>query len=104
VYSVVLDACVLFPNVLRDTLLTLAEAELFRPLWSEEILDEVRRNVVAKRKVDPARFDRTPALMNSSFDGAMVDNWQSIATGLDLPIQMIAMFSLRRSPAVHRPS
>lgn len=61
-YSVVLDACVLFPNILRDTLLTLAEAELFRPLWSQAVLDEVRRNVVAKRKVDPAAFERTLAL------------------------------------------
>lgn len=73
------------PNVLRDTLLTLAEAELFRPLWSEAILDEVRRNVIAKRKVDPALFDRTLALMNAAFEGAMVDDWLPITVELDLP-------------------
>ncbi len=75
-YTVVLDACVLFPNILRDTLLTLAERELFHPLWSEAILDEVRRNVIAKRKVDPAAFDRALALMDAAFDDALVANWR----------------------------
>lgn len=84
-YTVVLDACVLFPNVLRDTLLTLAEHELFRPLWSTAILDEVRRNVVAKRNVDPAAFDRTLALMNKSFEGALVESWSPLTPELDLP-------------------
>jgi predicted nucleic acid-binding protein len=85
VYTVVLDACVLFPNILRDALLTLAERELFRPLWSDAILDEVRRNVIAKRKVDLAAFDRTLALMNAAFDDAPVADWQPIVAGLDLP-------------------
>lgn len=84
-YSVVVDACVLFPNVLRDTLLTFAERELFRPLWSDAILSEVRRNVLAKRNVDPAAFDRTLALMNASFDDALVEGWQPIVSGLELP-------------------
>lgn len=84
-YTVVLDACVLFPNLLRDTLLTLAEHEMFRPLWSEAILDEVRRNVLAKRKVAPAALDRTLAMMNASFDGALVENWKPLAAGLALP-------------------
>lgn len=84
-YAVVLHACVLFPNVLRDTLLTLAERELFRPLWSNSILNEVRRNVLAKRKVDPAAFDRTLALMSAAFDDALVEDWQPIVVGLELP-------------------
>jgi len=41
-YAAVLDACVLAPMPLCDTLLRLAEDPAFyRPLWSEEMLREV---------------------------------------------------------------
>jgi predicted nucleic acid-binding protein len=42
----VLDACVLIPPGLRDILLSCAEQSAFRPIWQDEILDEVRRNTV----------------------------------------------------------
>ena len=44
----VLDACVLAPHPLYDTLLRLAEAGLFQPVWSGEILAETQRTVVRK--------------------------------------------------------
>ena len=40
-YSVFLDACVLVPIALADTLLRLAEAGLYRPLWSDRVLDDM---------------------------------------------------------------
>jgi predicted nucleic acid-binding protein len=39
-----LDACVLIPAALRDLLLSCAGEAVFRPVWQDEILDEVRRN------------------------------------------------------------
>jgi len=41
-----LDACVLIPAGLRDLLLSCAHEAVFRPVWQDEILDEVRRNSV----------------------------------------------------------
>jgi hypothetical protein len=39
-YAAVLDACALVPIALADTLLRVAERELYRPLWSDRILSE----------------------------------------------------------------
>lgn len=48
VFPVILDSCVLFPMYLRDTLLSAAQAGLYRLHWSQEILDGAIRNLVAK--------------------------------------------------------
>ncbi len=45
-FRAVLDANVLVMAGPRDTLLRAAEEGLYRALWSEAILDEVRRNVI----------------------------------------------------------
>jgi hypothetical protein len=44
-FGAVLDANVLFHMPLCDTLLRLAEIELFDPFWSDRILDEMSRNL-----------------------------------------------------------
>jgi hypothetical protein len=46
-FDVTLDTCVLLPITLADTLLRFAESGLFRPHWSKETLEELRRNLVA---------------------------------------------------------
>jgi predicted nucleic acid-binding protein len=48
----VLDACVLYPTVLREVLLGCAEAGLYQPLWSARILEEWAR---AAAKLGPAQ-------------------------------------------------
>ncbi len=40
---IVLDACVLYPTIMRDTLLGAAKHGAFVPLWSARILEEWRR-------------------------------------------------------------
>ncbi len=46
----VLDACVLYPTVMREILLGATAAGLVQPLWSDKILEEWAR---AARKRDP---------------------------------------------------
>ena len=48
--KVVLDACVLYPPVLREILLGVAQAGLMQPVWSARILEEWAR---ASRKLGP---------------------------------------------------
>lgn len=71
---VALDACVLYPPSLRDLLLTLAALDAFDVRWSEMILEELCRNVVADTPdVDPDRFrSHTLAEMRRHFPEAMV--------------------------------
>jgi predicted nucleic acid-binding protein len=43
--KVVIDACVLFPTVMREIVLGVARAGLFEPVWSARILEEWARAV-----------------------------------------------------------
>jgi len=76
-----LDTCVLYPAYLCDTLLRLAEKEAFRPLWSLDVMTELRRNLV-KRGLPPERVDRRITQMTRSFPDAMVSGYESLVDGM----------------------
>ena len=85
-YAAVLDACVLVPTALCDTLLRLAEAAFYRPLWSDRILGEVQDAIMIVRPdLDEARVERRIATMASTFEDASVTGWEAVSAGLDLP-------------------
>jgi hypothetical protein len=65
------------PRLLCDTLLRLAEAEAYRPLWSADILTELRRNVI-EAGIPTDRVDRRIAQMSHSFPDAMVTGYDSL--------------------------
>jgi predicted nucleic acid-binding protein len=72
-YTAVLDACVLLPMPLCDTLLRLAEEpSLYRPLWSTNILEEVARNLAQKLKRTPEQCQRRVEAMRAAFPEAEV--------------------------------
>lgn len=64
----VLDACVLYPTVLREILMDSAAAGLFQPFWSQRILDEWR--LAAARHDLPAGVEI--ALLTDRFPAALL--------------------------------
>ena len=71
-YTVLLDACVLVPMPLCETLLRLAEEPaLYRPLWSDSILQEVG-TALERMKYNSEQVKRRLDAMRSTFPEAFV--------------------------------
>ena len=68
--SVVIDANVLYPLTLRDTVLRAAAAGFYQLRWSKDILDEMERNLVAKGKISTDKAARLRATMETYFPEA----------------------------------
>ncbi|MBI4817742.1 MAG: PIN domain-containing protein [Deltaproteobacteria bacterium] len=75
---VVLDANVLFPLSLRDTLLRAAERGVIQVHWSVEILEETRRNLVATMTITEAQAQRLVETMKVAFPDAMVSDYMGL--------------------------
>jgi predicted nucleic acid-binding protein len=74
----VLDANVLIPMPLCDTLLRLAQKDVFKPRWSAETLEEVRRHPLGEAAADPDKLARRIAAMTNAFPGAEVTGYQDL--------------------------
>jgi hypothetical protein len=72
-FTVVYDACVLYPAPLRDLLMRLALTDLFRARWTDRIHDEWIRTVLAQRPdLKPEDLERTRSLMNAHVRDCLV--------------------------------
>jgi predicted nucleic acid-binding protein len=74
---VLLDTCVLFKPVLCDSLLSVAEEGIFQPLWSADILDELRRNL-ARHGVPKAGIEHRVRQMTISFPDSIVADYHRL--------------------------
>jgi predicted nucleic acid-binding protein len=74
----VLDANVLYPFTLRDTLLRAAAAGLFRVHWSEQILEETTRNLVGDGIVTGDQATRLRSAMERAFPEALVSGYEGL--------------------------
>jgi hypothetical protein len=80
------DACVLHPAPLRDLLMHLAIAGLYRAKWTQRIEQEWMRSVMERRPDLPAEWlERTRDRMNAHLPDAMVRGYESLEAGLELP-------------------
>jgi predicted nucleic acid-binding protein len=81
-FKVVLDANVLYPFTLRDTLLRAASEGFFQLYWSAEILDETVRNLIASETVTPEQGARLRTAMEQAFPEADVTGYESLVPGM----------------------
>lgn len=81
-----LDANVLFPQLLRDVLVSLSAGRAFEARWTNQIHHEWTRNVLKQRPdIAPGTLDQVRALMNKNVPGCLVEDFEPLIETLDLP-------------------
>jgi predicted nucleic acid-binding protein len=85
-FVVVYDACVLYPNTLRDLLIRTAQSGMVQAKWTDEILDEAFRSIARTRPdIATEKLERTRSLMTEAIRDAQVSGYEPIITALELP-------------------
>ena len=114
IFPVILDSCVLYPMYLRDTLLCAAEAGLYQPYWTEEILEGAFRNLIKDNRITPDKAQYLENMMNKAFPEAMItvtpklipcmDNHEGdrhvLATALIAKAEVIVTNNLKHFPDI----
>ena len=76
---VVLDACVLIPMPLADTLLRLAGGpRLFLPKWSDQIVEEVTRTLQENFGLSPQKAMYRESEIRRHFPEAWIDDYEDL--------------------------
>lgn len=78
-----MDACILYPTVLREILIGLADARLFTPLWSARILEEWAHVAARTGVEDVARGEI--ALLRTNWPEAEIAPKPGLHQTLSLP-------------------
>jgi predicted nucleic acid-binding protein len=85
--TAVIDACVLCSPLKRNLILSLAEAELFRVRWSDQIMNETEKaiTIILSKKNHADAVERAAQarnIMNQAFDEATVFEYEQHGNGL----------------------
>lgn len=105
----VLDSCVLFPNILRDTLLSAFDIGLYQGYWSQIILDGVTRNLIKRQILTEKKAKNLEDIIKSYFPEAMIDvspelikkmtnhegDYHVLATAVEAKAEIIVTFNLK---------
>ena len=85
-FTVIYDACVLYPAPLRDLLMRLALTDLYRARWTDMIHDEWTRNVLKQRPdLKPENLEHTRLLMNTHVRDSLVTGYEYLIPSIELP-------------------
>jgi len=79
-FTVIYDACVLYPAPLRSFLMYLAVTDLYHARWTNDIHEEWMRNIVKDQ------VERIRDLMNSHVRDCLVTGYEPLIGGLTLPV------------------
>lgn len=83
---VLYDANVLYPSMLRDLLIRIAQAGLVQAKWTDRILDEAFDNLTANRPdLDYQKLRRTRDLINRAIRDCLVTGYEPLIEVVDLP-------------------
>ena len=87
-FTVVYDACVMYPAPLRSFLMYVALEGCYRARWTAQIHDEWKRNLLKNRPdLDQEKLDRTSNLMDQAVPDCLVTGYDTLINGLTLPDQ-----------------
>lgn len=85
-FTVIYDACVLYPAPLRDLLMRLALTDLYRAKWTDDIHEEWIRSLLRNRPdLTDEQLQKTRKKMDSHVRDCLVDGYEDIIEGLKLP-------------------
>lgn len=78
-FTVIYDANVLYPSMLRDLLIRVAMSGLVQARWTEKILDETFRNLKANRPdIPPEKLDATRRLMCRAVPDCLITGYEDL--------------------------
>jgi predicted nucleic acid-binding protein len=82
-FTVLYDACLLYPASIRDLAVELARTGLLHAKWTTRIHAEWINAVIRQRReLDRARLERVAELMNSAVLDCLVTGFESLEAGL----------------------
>ena len=84
-FSVIYDACVLYPAPLRDLLMRLAMTNLFKAHWTDRIHEEWIRALLRQNKHPREKLEKVRDLMDKHIKDAKVYGYEELILGLELP-------------------
>ncbi|OQW85788.1 MAG: PIN domain-containing protein [Rhodoferax ferrireducens] len=84
-YTAILDANVLYPNLLRDILLSLAAAGLYHARWTARINAEWTLNLVANRPDIAPKIELLLEQVNLAVPDCLVEDYEFLIDSLVLP-------------------